>query len=250
MDVFSICWTRFQPYIFLPFCLLGRILHFRTDQVKRTIIIVAFFTLLHLIMDYHVRLPVFKGLITSLLNTYFHPFYRYLNLITCVISGNSSEVETYHKMLPLWYSSPKVLELTNSTIWHGNNVNGKLIQVTHPNMISSIICFTTLEVQVMQCLEYTSVYVIPDVVYLRSRFYTEPCTYFLDIRRIIQSESSLSSIYFNLESCSSFQSFWLFFFLSLKNLTFKLVTLLALSNAQRSQTLTALHLTVWFPFYS
>lgn len=107
----------------------------------------------------------------------------------CVISCNSSDVVAYEQTLPMWYSSPGELKLANHTVWHGNSgefgvVNGKLIQGTHLNRTSFFIQFHHIS-GASRTVSWIHIYVIQDIGHLRSWFYTEQCTYFLDIERIL-----------------------------------------------------------------
>lgn len=121
------------------------------------------------------------------------------------------------------------LEPTNPTgpvanfVWSTGHWSRSPIWTRHHPLFNS----TTSEGQAVQCFEYTSVYVIQYVGYLRSWVYTEQCTCFSDIERISIRYLDILQLGILLQ----LYIFWFFIWgLSvLRDLTFKLATLLFLA---------------------
>ena len=107
VDAFTIPWASFSPYIFPPFSLLGKIImKLINDMVERAILVVPFWpaqswfsSLISILISLPVRLPRHTDLVTLPHSGQYHPLRKRLNLIVCLVSGNPSLVEDFHRNL-------------------------------------------------------------------------------------------------------------------------------------------------------
>lgn len=106
-DAFSISWSDFNPYIFPPFSLIGKIINkIVHDNVRNAILVVPFWPcqswyplLLSVLISLPVRLPRHQDLVTMPHSGQCHPFLKRLNLIVCLVSGQHSLVKDFRKDL-------------------------------------------------------------------------------------------------------------------------------------------------------
>lgn len=106
-NAFSLNWTKFTPYIFPPFCLMGAILNkIREDNVEQALIVCPFWTnqiwfpsLLQCMISLPIRLPRHKDILKLPHNDTQHPMGKKLQLIGTVVSGNPLLIEAFHRRL-------------------------------------------------------------------------------------------------------------------------------------------------------
>ena len=107
IDTFTLNWSKFKmPYLFPPFSVLGRCIRkIQTDQAQAVIIVllwptqVWFASLMKILVDLPVILPRTTQLLTLPKQTLSHPFAKKLVLISCKMSGISTENGAFLKTL-------------------------------------------------------------------------------------------------------------------------------------------------------
>ncbi|VDH88857.1 Hypothetical predicted protein [Mytilus galloprovincialis] len=129
-DAFSFSWNIFEPYIFPPFSLTGKILQkVEGDKVRKALLIVPFWPtqswfpkLLEMLIDFPVVLPLCNDLLFLPHSKEFHPMNkRKLFLTACLVSGKASSIKGFHERLQ---ESSLILgenRQTNNTIFAGKN---------------------------------------------------------------------------------------------------------------------------------
>ena len=107
-DAFSIDWSKFKPYIFPPFSLVGRILQkLDEDEVSKAILIIPKWAtqpwyprLLNMLIGIPVRLPIIPNLLRLVHNNQLHPLNkRKMFLFACIVSGKNSEAQVFQRSL-------------------------------------------------------------------------------------------------------------------------------------------------------
>lgn len=120
-DAFSTSWTKFKPYIFPPFSLIGKVLQkLEEDNVRQAILIVpkwgtqsCYPKLLKMLIGNPIRLPVIPNLMRLAHNNQLHPLNKMkLLLFACHVSGLNSEVKDYQKTLSNISQTPEDLVQT------------------------------------------------------------------------------------------------------------------------------------------
>jgi hypothetical protein len=112
-NAFSLDWSKFNPYIFPPFCLMGAVLNkIRDDKVEQALIVCPFWTnqfwfplLLQCMISLPVRLPRHKDILSLPHNGLQHPMGKQLQLIGAVVSGNPLQIEAFHHRLQMTSST-------------------------------------------------------------------------------------------------------------------------------------------------
>ena len=128
-NAFTMSWHDFEPYIFPPFSLIGKVVNkIVEDEVDRAILIFPlwksqcwFPLLMDIICSFPVRLPRHKDLLVLPHNGNYHPLCRTMRLVAVTVSGRRSRVEEF-RIQPLHsLSTPGELGPESSTAQHGNN---------------------------------------------------------------------------------------------------------------------------------
>ena len=94
-DAFSFSWHDYNPYIFLPFSLIGRVVNkVIDDKVDRAILIIPFWRsqswfllVLSNMISSPVRLPRHQDLLTLQFSQETHPLAKKLTMVAVVLSG-------------------------------------------------------------------------------------------------------------------------------------------------------------------
>ena len=108
-DAFAISWCKFQPYVFPPFSLVGKVINkIVQNNVERAILIFPLWTsqpwfpvLLENLCSYPVRLPRHKDLLVLPHNGEYHPLIRTLKIFAAEVSGQSSVVKAFREKLQM-----------------------------------------------------------------------------------------------------------------------------------------------------
>lgn len=107
VNAFSLSWGSFQPYLFPPFNLVGKVINkVVSDKVERALIIVPYWftqswfpVLLENMCAFPIRLPRHRDLLVLPHNGMFHPLQKKLKMIGVIISGNPCRVKEFQKTL-------------------------------------------------------------------------------------------------------------------------------------------------------
>lgn len=126
-NAFSLSWKKFKPYIFPPFCLIGKVINkIIQEEVEKAILVFPFWRsqswfplMLENICSFPVRLPRHKDLLLLPHNGDPHPLCQQLRMVAVVISGKPCLVEAFQHKLQLSSSTPGVQGQENSTKQHG-----------------------------------------------------------------------------------------------------------------------------------
>lgn len=140
-DALSMQWNDFQPYIFPPFSLVGKVINkIINDKVEKALLIFPFWKsqswyplVLSSMISYPVRLPRHKDLLSLSHNNAYHPLCRSMTLIGVAVSGRSCAIKEFQRELQKLSSTPGELEPENSMAWHGRDgvcgvVDNRVIQ--------------------------------------------------------------------------------------------------------------------------
>lgn len=143
-DAFSLSWNNIiDPYIFSPFSQMAKVLQkIEDEQVKRVLLVCPLWTtqtwfprLLAALIDFPVKLPFQKDLLTLAHNNSLHPMNkRKLFLIGCCVSGDISKRKEFQRKLQISLQNRGETPLLNSINIHGKLgcigvVNNMLIQL-------------------------------------------------------------------------------------------------------------------------
>lgn len=129
MQMLSLCPGIYNPYIFPPFSLVGKVVNkIVEDQVEKAILVFPFWKsqpwfplLVDIICSFQVRLPRHKDLLVLPHDATFHPLCRRMRLVAVTVSGRRSVVEEFRNQLHSSSSIPGEQVPENSTVQHGNN---------------------------------------------------------------------------------------------------------------------------------
>jgi hypothetical protein len=142
-DAFSFSWHEFQPYIFPPFSLIGKIVNKITcDKVDKALMIIPYWPsqpwfplLMACIVDLPARLPRHKDLLILPHSKEIHPLKGKLKLIGVVVSGQVSRVEDFQrKLLNLSAIPGEKAHKSSITLHGGSGTFGVLLGKTIPIM--------------------------------------------------------------------------------------------------------------------
>lgn len=128
-DAFTLCWQGYEPYIFPPFNMVGKVINkIVRDEVERAILIFPFWRsqpwfplLLDCISSYPVRLPRHKDILCLPHDGSLHPLSRSLTLIGVEVSGVPCRTEAFHQELQRSSCVHGKRGRTNSTNMRGNS---------------------------------------------------------------------------------------------------------------------------------
>lgn len=128
-DAFSLDWSKWKPYIFPPFRLLGMVLNkIKEDQVKAALLICPlwpnqtwFPLFLDSLVSIPVRLPRHKDLLTLPHNNELHPMKKHLQLVGAIVSGENCRILAFRKWLSTQSFKAGGQEQENSTHPHGHD---------------------------------------------------------------------------------------------------------------------------------
>ena len=142
VNAFYMSWNEHYFYAFPPFSVIAACLQ-KIDQDQATGVLVVpiwqtqpwFTTLLHLLVDYPLRLPQSNHLLMQPHNGALHPLRKKLNLMACKLSGRVSNREMFQAKLLKSSSSLGQQERKSSTPHTSHNgltfvVNGRVIPMT------------------------------------------------------------------------------------------------------------------------
>ena len=126
---FSLDWSKWKPYIFPPFRLLGMVLNkIKEDQVKAALLICPlwpnqtwFPLFLDSLVSIPVRLPLHKDLLTLPHNNELHPMKKHLQLVGAIVSGENGRILAFRKWLSTQSFKAGGQEQENSTHPHGHD---------------------------------------------------------------------------------------------------------------------------------
>ena len=129
VNAFSQSWDEFEPYLFPPFNLVGRVLNkLVQDKVDQALLVFPFWPsqawfplLLESLCSFPTRLPRHRDLLTMPHSGEMHPLAKRLKIIAAIVSGKRSRVEAFRQKLHSSSFSHGQRELTNSTDMHGNS---------------------------------------------------------------------------------------------------------------------------------
>lgn len=143
-NAFSFGWTNYSPYIFAPFCLINKVLNkIVEDRVNRAMLVIPYWisqswfpVLLSLLIDFPIRIPRHRDLLTLPHNGQFHPMGRSLSLVGVLVSGDVSRSRVFQKKLPRQSVIHGVQGQKSNIAWHGKNgifgvFQGKEIRFVH-----------------------------------------------------------------------------------------------------------------------
>ena len=128
-NAFTLSWHEFEPYIFPPFSLIGKVVNkIVEDRVNRAILVFPlwksqswFPLLMNIICSFPVRLPRHKDLLILPHNGIYHPLCRNMRLIAVTVSGRPSNVQEFRRQLHHSLSTPGVQGPENSITPLGSN---------------------------------------------------------------------------------------------------------------------------------
>lgn len=108
VDAFSVSWSKFCPYIFPPFKLIGRVINkIFDDCVKQAIIIIplwktriCFPLVMSALVSVPIRLPRHKNLLTMPHTGEVHPL-RKIRLVACIVSGDHSKILDFQNWMQI-----------------------------------------------------------------------------------------------------------------------------------------------------
>ena len=142
VNAFYMSWKEYYFYAFPPFSLIAACLQkIELDQATGVLVVPIwqtqpwFTTLLHLLVDYPLRLPESNHLLMQPHNGALHPLRKQLTLMACKLSGKVSSREMFQKKLLKSSSSLGQQEHKSSTSPTSHNgltfvVNGRVIPMT------------------------------------------------------------------------------------------------------------------------
>ena len=122
-NAFTMSWNGYTPYIFPPFCLIGKIINkIVQEKVEKAILVFPFWrsqSWFPLILDnmcsFPVRLPRHKDLLCLPHSREIHPLSRQMRILAVEISGRRYLVEEFQQKLQMSSLTPGAKELENST---------------------------------------------------------------------------------------------------------------------------------------
>lgn len=143
-DAFTVDWGLYQPYIFPPFNLIGRVINkIVEDNVDRVLLICPYWNsqiywpvLIEHLCDFPVRLPRHRDLLTMPHSGELHPLRKSLRMIGVTISGRCCRVREFRQKLQVLSPTLGAEVLTGSTGTLGGTglfgiVSDKLIPFGH-----------------------------------------------------------------------------------------------------------------------
>ena len=140
-DAFSFSWHDYNPYIFPPFSLIGRVVNkVIDDKVDRAILIIPFWRsqswfplVLSNMISSPVRLPRHQDLLTLQFSQETHPLAKKLTMVAVVLSGRDWRHREYQLGLQTSSLALGDKEQGNNTVWPGKNgIFGILFNVEIP----------------------------------------------------------------------------------------------------------------------
>lgn len=140
-DAFSFSWNGLEPYLFPPFCLIGKVLNkLFEDKVNRAILIMPlwrtqfwFPLVMNLLISIPVRLPNHKDLLTLAHNGKPHPFGKRLQMVGVQLSGDVLKNKVFLKELSKLSLTRGKRVLSSNIHQHGKSgFFGQKGQVTIP----------------------------------------------------------------------------------------------------------------------
>lgn len=128
-NAFSFDWVDHHPYIFPPFNLIGRVLNkIVEDRVRKALLIIPhwvsqswFPSLLSLLIDFPIRIPRYRDLLTLPHSGQLHPIGKSLSLIGVVVSGDVSRCRAFQRKLSRQSVTLGDQELKSNTVWRGRS---------------------------------------------------------------------------------------------------------------------------------
>lgn len=127
-DAFSVAWKEFNPYIFPPFSMIGKVLNkVIEDEVDQALLVFPFWKsqawyplLLSTMISFPVRLPRHKDLLVLAHNEMRHPLKK-LNMTAAVVSGRACRVEEFRQELQRSSCQRGNPAPGSSMAWHGES---------------------------------------------------------------------------------------------------------------------------------
>ena len=143
VDAFTIDWSKFYCYLFPPFSMISQCVKKMIADKTTAMVVVPiwpsqpwFPQILQMLIDTPVLLTAADNLLTLPYKKAHHPLYKTLNLMACLVSGNTCLSEEFLKKQPVSLCAPGDQELRSSTKFLSKDgfssvVRGKLIVFVH-----------------------------------------------------------------------------------------------------------------------